>query len=193
MSLTMYVAEFIAGVRLEAVPPEVQRLARRSILDGVGLALAGHVAESGRLVDEYLRDLGCAGGASTVIGSALRVPPRFAAFANGVAIHADDYDDTQLAVATDRVYGLLMHPTAPVLPAVLALAERDDRSGADLLAAYLAGTEVACKVAEAIDPRHSISTASTPQVTSARSAPLPGPRNCSASTWRRRGGRSPSP
>ena len=55
----------------------------------------------------------------------MRVPARFAAFANGLAIHADDYDDTQLAVAKDRVYGLLTHPTAPALPPVLALAERD--------------------------------------------------------------------
>ncbi len=50
---------------------------------------------------------------ATVIGSSLKAPVRFAAFANGVGIHADDYDDTQLAVAKDRVYGLLTHPTAP--------------------------------------------------------------------------------
>src|SRR5439155_5938320 len=77
-----------------------------------------------------------------------------AAFANGLTIHADDYDDTQLAVAKDRVYGLLTHPTAPALPPVLALAERDRRSGADLMLAYQAGVEVECKIAEAILPRH---------------------------------------
>jgi 2-methylcitrate dehydratase PrpD len=82
------------------------------------------------------------------------VPARFAAFANGLAIHADDYDDTQLAVAKDRVYGLLTHPTAPALPPALALAERDRRSGADLMLAYQVGVEVECKVAEAILPRH---------------------------------------
>jgi hypothetical protein len=43
-------------------------------------------------------------------GICLKIAPRFAAFANGVGIHADDYDDTQLAVAKDRVYGLLTHP-----------------------------------------------------------------------------------
>jgi len=80
--------------------------------------------------------------------------PRFAAFANGIAIHADDYDDTQLAVKPDRVYGLLTHPTAPVLSAVLAVAEAEDRGGADLLDAYIVGTEVEMKVSEAIDPRH---------------------------------------
>jgi 2-methylcitrate dehydratase PrpD len=45
------------------------------------------------------------------------MPVRFAALANGILIHADDYDDTQLSVAPDRIYGLLMHPTVPVLPA----------------------------------------------------------------------------
>jgi 2-methylcitrate dehydratase PrpD len=89
-----------------------------------------------------------------VIGSSLRLPARFAAFANGLAIHADDYDDTQLAVAKDRVYGLLTHPTAPALPPALALAERERRSGLDMMLAYQVGVEVECKIAEAIAPRH---------------------------------------
>jgi 2-methylcitrate dehydratase PrpD len=52
------------------------------------------------------------------------------------------------------VYGLLTHPTAPALPPVLAVAERDRRSGRDLMTAYQVGVEVECKVAEAILPRH---------------------------------------
>src|SRR2546421_990685 len=154
-SLTAYVADFITRARAANVPAEVTRLGKRSILDGIGLALAGSVAESGHIVRRYLRSLGCAAAkGSTVIGSPLEVPARFAAFANGLAIHADDYDDTQLAVAKDRVYGLLTHPTAPALPPVLALAERDRRSGADVMLAYQLGVEVECKVAEAILPRH---------------------------------------
>jgi 2-methylcitrate dehydratase PrpD len=73
---------------------------------------------------------------------------------NGVSIHADDFDDTQLAVAKDRVYGLLVHPTVPVLPAILALAERGGVSGKDWMLAYHVGVEVECKIAEAISPRH---------------------------------------
>ena len=92
--------------------------------------------------------------AATVIGSPLKAPVRFAAFANAIGIHADDYDDTQLAVAEDRVYGLLTHPTAPVLPAALAAAEVKSISGKDLLLAYNVGVEVECKIAEAIAPRH---------------------------------------
>lgn len=153
-SLTAYVAEFIASTRYADIPSAAVELGKKSILDGLGLALAGSVAKSGTILRRHLQGLGCIGGTSTVIGSSLRLPARFAAFANGTAIHADDYDDTQLAVAKDRVYGLLTHPTAPVLPAVLAVAEREGRSGKDLMTAYHAGVEVECKIAEAINPRH---------------------------------------
>lgn len=154
-SLTDEVAGFVVSTQFADIPPDVARLGKRSVLDGIGLALAGSASECGHIAQEYLRRLSVGGeGACTVIGSQMRLPARFAAFANGLAIHADDYDDTQLAVAKDRVYGLLTHPTAPALPPVLALAERDRRSGADLMLAYQVGVEVECKVAEAILPRH---------------------------------------
>ncbi|MQA64883.1 MAG: MmgE/PrpD family protein [Alphaproteobacteria bacterium] len=153
-SLTAYVAEFIAATRYEDIPGEVVELGRKSILDGFGLALSGNHAASGGLVRAHLESLGLGAGSCTIIGSGLRAAPRFAAFANGVAIHADDYDDTQLAVGRDRVYGLLTHPTAPCLPAALAIAERDRRSGRDFMLAYHLGVETECKIAEAINPRH---------------------------------------
>jgi 2-methylcitrate dehydratase PrpD len=71
-----------------------------------------------------------------------------------VGIHADDYDDTQLAVAKDRVYGLLTHPTAPALPSAIAKGEALNASGADVFLAYQLGVEVECKISEAINPRH---------------------------------------
>jgi 2-methylcitrate dehydratase PrpD len=154
-SLTDEVAAFVVGTGARDVPPDVAHLGKRSVLDGLGLALAGAASRTSEIARRYLSGLGLASpSGSTVIGDALRVPARFAAFANGLAIHADDYDDTQLAVQKDRVYGLLTHPTAPALPAVLALAERDRRSGRDVMTAYQVGVEVECKVAEAILPRH---------------------------------------
>jgi 2-methylcitrate dehydratase PrpD len=154
-SLTDEVAGFVVGTRSRDVPADVARLGKRSVIDGIGLALAGARSHQAELSRRYLEGLAIASATgSTVIGTSLRLAPRFAAFANGLAIHADDYDDTQLAVAKDRVYGLLTHPTAPALPPVLALAERDKRSGADLMLAYQVGVEVECKVAEAILPRH---------------------------------------
>jgi len=68
--------------------------------------------------------------------------------------HAMDYDDTQLSTTPDRTFGLLTHPTVPVLAAALAVAERQGASGAAFLDAFLIGFEVECKVAEAIDPDH---------------------------------------
>ncbi len=153
-SLTGYVADFIATTRYPAIPTDVIALGKKSILDGLGLALAGSVAKSGGIVRRHLQGLKSGVQAATVLGTTLRLPARFAAFANGAAVHADDYDDTQLAVAKDRVYGLLTHPTAPALPSALAVAERDGRSGKDFLTAYHVGVEVECKIAEAINPRH---------------------------------------
>ncbi len=154
-AITDYVAGFVVGTQQRDIPKDVAYLGKRSVLDGIGLALAGAKSECGQIAQRYLANLGIAtADGSTVIGSGLRLPARFAAFANGLAIHADDYDDTQLAIAKDRVYGLLTHPTAPALPPSLAIAERDRRSGAELMLAYQVGVEVECKVAEAIMPRH---------------------------------------
>lgn len=152
--LTRYVARFICETVAGDLPGTVVELGKKSILDGLGLALSGSVAQSGDYVRRHLRDLNLGEGPATVIGSQLKVAPRFAAFANGVGIHADDYDDTQLAVAKDRVYGLLTHPTAPALPAALAMGEAKGASGLDVMLAYHLGVEVECKIAEAIDPRH---------------------------------------
>ncbi|KGM35681.1 MmgE/PrpD family protein [Inquilinus limosus] len=152
--LTNYVAGFVSDTGLADLPDDVVALGKKSILDGLGLALSGSVVRSGELVRQHLDELGLQPGAATVIGAGRKVAPRFAAFANGVGIHADDYDDTQLAVATDRVYGLLTHPTAPALPAALAMGEQTGASGGAVMLAYHLGVEVECKIAEAIAPRH---------------------------------------
>jgi 2-methylcitrate dehydratase PrpD len=152
--LTHYVAEFVCGAKVEDLPSNVVALGKKSILDGLGLALSGAVAKSGEYVRQHLADLNLGDGPATVIGSPRKVAPRFAAFANGVGIHADDYDDTQLAVAKDRVYGLLTHPTAPALPAALAMGEATGADGKAVMLAYHLGVEVECKISEAINPRH---------------------------------------
>jgi len=152
--LSRYVAGFIFVTRAADLPADVVGHGKKSILDGLGLALSGAVAKSGELVRKHLAELGLGPGPATVIGSPLRVAPRFAAFANGVGIHADDFDDTQLAVAKDRVYGLLTHPTAPALPAALAVGEALGANGREVMLAYHLGVEVECKIAEAINPRH---------------------------------------
>ncbi len=153
-ALTRYAAGFVAGAARSDLPEMVVEAGRKSILDGLGLALSGSVAASGELVRGHLESLSLGSGPATVVGSAMKVAPRFAAFANGVGIHADDYDDTQLAVAPDRVYGLLTHPTAPALPSAIAIGEALGRSGSNVMLAYHVGVELECKIAEAIAPRH---------------------------------------
>ena len=130
--LTKYVSEFIANSTYEGIPSEVLELGKKSILDGFGLALAGSVSEHRHALLKYLQSMESK-GKSSVIGTKLKSAPRFASFANGVWIHADDFDDTQLAVSKDRVYGLLTHPTVPVLPPVFALCELGRHSGKDFL------------------------------------------------------------
>jgi len=152
--LTESVAQFVVNTKYSDISPEALELGKKSILDGLGLALSGSRAETAGLIQEYVRSFGFQPAGATVLGSGTKLPARFAAFANGVAIHADDFDDTQLAVGKDRVYGLLVHPTVCVLPAALATAELQGKSGRDLLLAYQIGVEVECKIAEAISPRH---------------------------------------
>lgn len=151
--LTREVTAFVLETGYEGIPSDVIELGKKSMLDGLGLALSGSVAETGVILKKYLEHQGLS-GQTTVIGTGLRVQERFAAFANGVGVHADDYDDTQLAVQKDRVYGLLTHPTAPCLPAALAVSEKQDQSGRELILAYNLGLEVETKISEAMSPRH---------------------------------------
>ena len=152
--VTDYVATFIADTKYEDIPGDVIELGKKSILDGLGLSLAGSMAETGPITRQYVAKLGAATGSATIVGTSQKTSPRFAAFVNGVSIHADDFDDSQLAAAKDRIYGLLVHPTVPVLPTVLALSERGAVSGKDFMLAYHVGVEVECKISEAISPRH---------------------------------------
>ena len=152
--LTKYVADFIAASKYSDVPDDVLALGKKSILDGFGLSLAGSASVTAPLIRRYVQSLGFADAKASIIGTKLKAPARFAAFANGVFVHSDDFDDTQLSAAPTRIYGLLTHPTVSVLPPAFALCELGRRSGKDLMLAYHVGVEVECKIAEAIAPRH---------------------------------------
>ena len=150
--LTQDIADWLGGLSWSAVSEPVRRIARQHMLDGYGLAIAG-AAEPAHTI---LRALPSTTGTpeATVLGTALRAPAEIAACLNGLAIHAQDFDDTQLATSGEGVYGLLTHPTAPVMAAAAAAAELYGASGAEMTLAYVAGVEVACRVADAINPRH---------------------------------------
>ncbi len=153
MGLTQEVASYVARTRFQDIPNDVVQLSRGFILDGLGVALAGSTDECSRIVQSHIRH--AAGrGESSILGTALSAPVAKAALANGVAGHAMDYDDTQLSTSKEAVYGLLTHPTTPVLAAVLAIGEREKISGKEFVLAYLLGVEVECRIADAIHPRH---------------------------------------
>jgi 2-methylcitrate dehydratase PrpD len=153
MGLTADVANYVARTRYRDLPPEVVALARGFILDGLGVALAGSTDECARIVQAQIRQMG-GKNESAVLGTRMSAPPAQAALANGVAGHAMDYDDTQLSTSKEAVYGLLTHPTTPVLAAALALGEKQKISGDALVLAYTVGVEVECRIADAINPRH---------------------------------------
>jgi 2-methylcitrate dehydratase PrpD len=153
MGLTREVAQFVVKTRYKDLPPEVVGAARGFILDGIGVALAGSTDDCSRIVQAQIRQMGGKGEAA-VLWTALSAPTAKAALANGVAAHAMDYDDTQLSTSKEAVYGLLTHPTTPVLNAALAVGEKNKIRGKDLLLAYILGVEVECRIADAINPRH---------------------------------------
>jgi 2-methylcitrate dehydratase PrpD len=142
--LTKYVSEFIVNAKYEDIPEDVIALGKKTILDGFGLALAGSASVMAPRIRQYIESLGLAEGKASIIGTRMKVPPRFAALANGISIHADDYDDT----------GSALHVAAPVLPAAFALCESEHRSGKDLMLAFHVGVEVENKIGDAIAPRH---------------------------------------
>ncbi|MBI4234654.1 MAG: MmgE/PrpD family protein [Chloroflexi bacterium] len=152
-TVTSEVVQFILRQGSAPLPPEVAAEARRCVLDGTAVMLAGSTEPCSHILRAHLKEIG-APGPSSVLGSDLRAPAHLAALANGVSGHAMDYDDTQLASSPDRVYGLLTHPTVPVLAASLALGQELGTSGRDVLRAYAIGFEVECKLCEAINPRH---------------------------------------
>lgn len=152
-SLTEEVGAFIARTSYGSVPPAVMERAKEAIVDGLGVMLAGSRSPGAAILRGYYGGLG-ASGKTTLVGSQATLPVPMAAAVNGLSGHADDYDDTQISSRPDRVYGLLTHPTVPVLAAALAVAEERKATGRELLTALVVGVEVSCKIAEAINPRH---------------------------------------
>jgi 2-methylcitrate dehydratase PrpD len=152
--VTGEVVEFIAGARLAAFPAEAVTIAKRCIIDGLGVMLAGATQEVGHILRAHVAESDTR-DQSTVFGTVpMRTGAASAALVNGTSGHALDWDDTQLATSADRIFGLLTHPTVPPLVAALAVGETRRASGSRILEAFLIGFEVECKIAEAIHPSH---------------------------------------
>ena len=139
---TQLVAEFVAGFDLKQAPALAVERARTAFIDTMGVMLAGSRSEPAALVGEMVRAEG-AKPAVGVVGQAYQTSPQLAALANGVAAHALDFDFTY-------AQGQLL---APVIPALLPLAESLRASPVETLAAFIAGFEVASRLSRA-NPDH---------------------------------------
>lgn len=145
LSATQSLARFITESRFEALPEALRHEGRRSILNHVGCALG--VARDPAVVTalEIMRESSGKAVAS-VYGQREKLGVMEAAFVNAIASNLLDYDDTHLRT--------VIHPSAPVAPAVFALAEETGATGAEVLHAFLLGGEVACRIGNAVSPGH---------------------------------------
>ena len=148
------VVDFIAGARWPEFPSDAVSLAKRCVIDGLGVMLAGSATAASAILREYTRAGDGRADASVFAPEPFRTGAAAAALLNGTSGHALDWDDTQLSTSADRIFGLLTHPTMPPLAAALAVGERQRVSGGQFLEAFLTGFEVECKIAEAIHPHH---------------------------------------
>lgn len=143
-SVGQTLGQFVAESRWDAMPPSLRHEAKRSLLNFAGCALGvAHLP-----IDMAMRVLESLSGADrvTVLGRAQRLDVLNAAFINAISANLLDYDDTHLQT--------VIHPTAPVAPATLALAEQRGLSGAAMLHALILGAEVECRIGNAVSPGH---------------------------------------
>ena len=143
--LTRTLAEQAFSVTYEALPEPVRELARQCVLDYYGVALAGADDPLAHILIDELAEAG-GGEEASIIGRKVRLPALSAALDNGAAGHALDYDDVNMAMPG--------HPSVAILPGLLALAELRRGSGREVITAFVAGYETACRIGAALQPGH---------------------------------------
>ena len=143
--VTRSLARFVAETRFDDVPESVRHEAKRALLNFFAVALAG--CRTGP-IDMALVSLAefSGGRQATVIGRGERIDALNAAFLNAAGANVFDYCDTHLPT--------VVHPTSPLAPALLALAELRRVTGPDLLLAFVLGVEIECRVGGAVSPGH---------------------------------------
>ncbi len=130
MGATEKIVRFVLDIGFKDIPREALELSKRLFLDCMGSALAAVVEPAGRIVQEYVREIGATEEAR-LIGTSTKTSAPNAAFANGVMAHAISFDDSGPS-----------HPTVTILPVLLALGEKYKFSGRELLTAQVLGYDV---------------------------------------------------
>jgi 2-methylcitrate dehydratase PrpD len=137
-SLSEELAQFVHAVSIKTLPVEVVEKTKLCILHQIGMALAGTAQRHAKIASRIVLSAGGAQEATAILGGG-KVPALEAAFSNGVLFHARVQDDTYLTT----------HIGTVVIPVVLALAQLRRQSGAEVIAALVAGYEVAAALSRA--------------------------------------------
>ena len=144
-NVTAQLADYIANRRYEDLSTEETTVARQCLLDYLGVTMAGRDEPLVTILrGQQLTEGGNA--QSSLVGMDKRVTASQAALINGAAAHAHDYDDVHMAMSG--------HPTVPVAPALLALAEREGKSGRDLIGSLVTGLEAECLIGRYVGGSH---------------------------------------
>ena len=133
--LTRALCDFIAGFSVDSLPPAVLAATEAVIRDGTAalLAAANPDYSTGRLIAEFVRGQGGTPEAS-IVGHGFRSSASMAALANGTMGYACDVEPHHPEA--------ILHPIAIMIPTAMAMAERQQLSGADLIGAVALGCEV---------------------------------------------------
>ncbi len=143
--ITPRISSFVSQLNWTAIPQSARLAARRTAANIVGLSVGAADAAAADAVVAAADDLGLSGDAR-ILGRAERLPPSWAALLNGLTAHVEDFDDTYLSC--------ILHPGAPIVPAALAAAELAGADGANVMAAVVAGVEVASRLGDCLWPSH---------------------------------------
>src|SRR5581483_4240101 len=143
--VTARLADQVMSTRWDDIPLKVRHQAKRSVINFFAVTLAGCRTETVESARRSLAEFS-GGRAATIIGRSERIDALSAAFLNAASANVHDFCDTHVAT--------VIHPTAPVAAALLALSELRPISGSDLLLALVLGNEVQARIALAISPSH---------------------------------------
>ena len=143
MEITGQLARYMAEARDRSLPPEVQQAGKHRILDSLGAIVSGARLKAGELAIQYVRLQGGLPEAS-LLATDVKTSAVNAALANGMSGHADETDDFEPMTKA--------HPGCSVVPAALAMAEREGSSGEELLRAVVLGYDLCCRFLMALGP-----------------------------------------
>ena len=143
--VTSALARFVASTRWEDIPETVRHEAKRALLNFFAVAIAGCRTAPIELALKALSEFS-GGRQATIVGRAERIDALSAAFLNAAGANVFDYCDTHLPT--------VVHPTSPLAPAVLAMAELRRVTGPEFLLAFILGFEIECRVGGAVSPGH---------------------------------------